>query len=266
MKTDATAGGKWWDKLGKPQYGGEMVIRSDRNIVNFDPYYDAFLPQIFWAWMESLAKYDWTSELSASDNVRLFCPNQYRKGQLAESWEFTDPSTVIVHLRKGIHWQDIPPVNGREFIADDVVYHYHRLWGLGSDLTPSPDHVSVPAYQDLISVTAVDKYTVVFKWKTANPEYIMVSLLAINPTQVFEAREAVQKWGDLSDWRHAIGTGPFILKDFVSGSSATLVKNTHYWGYDERYPQHKLPYVDAVKFVIIPDNAKALAADACRQD
>ena len=24
----------WWDKLGKPQYGGEMVIRLNRKIVN----------------------------------------------------------------------------------------------------------------------------------------------------------------------------------------------------------------------------------------
>jgi len=133
----------WWHKLGKPQYGGEMVIRSDRNIVNFDPYYDAYLPQIFWAWMESMAKYDWTLELGASDYDRLFRPSQYRKGQLAESWEFTDPSIFVIHLRKGIHWQDIPPVNGREFTADDVAYHYHRLWGLGSGLTPSPDHCSV---------------------------------------------------------------------------------------------------------------------------
>ena len=30
--------GAWWDKLGKPQYGGEMVIRANWNIVNFDPY------------------------------------------------------------------------------------------------------------------------------------------------------------------------------------------------------------------------------------
>ena len=50
----------WWDKLGKPQYGGEMVLRADRDIVNFDPYYNVFLSQIFWAWMEPLTKNDWT--------------------------------------------------------------------------------------------------------------------------------------------------------------------------------------------------------------
>ena len=33
MKRQAVIGGNWWDKLGKPQYGGEIVIRADRNIV-----------------------------------------------------------------------------------------------------------------------------------------------------------------------------------------------------------------------------------------
>ena len=28
------------------------------------------------------------------------------------------------------------------------------------------------------------------------------------------APEAVQQWGDVSDWHHAIGTGPFILTGF----------------------------------------------------
>ena len=42
--------------------------------------------------------------------------------------------------------------------------------------------------------------------------------------------------------------------------SATLVKNPNYWGHDERYPQNKLPYVDGVKYLIIPDEAKAIEA------
>ena len=32
MTSKATTGGNWWDKLGKPQYGGELVIRANRNI------------------------------------------------------------------------------------------------------------------------------------------------------------------------------------------------------------------------------------------
>ena len=228
----------WWEKLGKPQYGGTMTLRFPADIVNFDPYYEDQLTQIFWSWMESMAGVDWTLDPSTFDYKIFSRPNQYRKGQLAASWEFTDPKTFVVHLRKGIHWQDIPPVNGREFTADDVAYHYHRLYGLGSGLTPSPWHSTIASYQNLISVNAIDRYTAVFKWKIPNPELVMVSLLGVNPTQVFEAHEAVEKWGDLSDWHHAIGTGPYILKDFVTGTSATLVKNQYYWGHDERYPQN----------------------------
>ena len=40
-------GGNWWDKLGKPQYGGEMVIRANMNIKNFDPYFDKGLTSIY---------------------------------------------------------------------------------------------------------------------------------------------------------------------------------------------------------------------------
>ena len=88
----------------------------------------------------------------------------------------------------------------------------------------------------------------------------METLHGVMQRQCLENPEAVKKWGDVSDWHHAIGTGPFILKDFVSDSSATLIKNPDYWGYDERYPQNKIPYADSIKYLIIPDDAAALAA------
>ena len=101
------------------------------------------------------------------------------KNHLAESWEFADPGTYVVHLRKGIHWQDIPPVNGREFTADDIAYHYHRLYGLGHGFTKRGPGAHYH-FTTLKSVTAIDKYTVVFKWKEPNPEII---------------RDAMQAWG-----------------------------------------------------------------------
>ena len=88
----------------------------------------------------------------------------------------------------------------------------------------------------------------------------MENLHEVNHGLCLENPEAVKKWGDVNDWHHAIGTGPFILKDFVYGSSATMVKNPNYWAYDERYPQNKLPYIEKVKYLIIPDNVAALEA------
>jgi len=42
------------------------------------------------------------------------------------------------------------------------------------------------------------------------------------PYACIEAREVVEKWGVLNDWHYAVGTGPFILQDFVPGKTATL--------------------------------------------
>jgi peptide/nickel transport system substrate-binding protein len=253
--------GNWWDKLGKPQYGGEMVIRASRNIVNFDPYSNTMLTGLQTAWMERLHADDWTLDPAVFDYKPLWHPARYLKGQLAESWEFANPSTFVAHLRKGIHWQNIPPANGREFNADDVVFHFNRLLGLGGGFTRSSPFQAAPsAFQELLSVTAGDKYSVVFKWKKPNPEFISEIILGIRGDLCIENPEAVRQWGDLNDWHHAVGTGPFILRDFVSGSSATLIKNPDYWGHDERYPQNKLPYIDTIKYLIIPDEAAALAA------
>ncbi|MGP8080704.1 MAG: ABC transporter substrate-binding protein [Dehalococcoidales bacterium] len=253
--------GKWWDKLGKPQYGGEMVIRASRNIVNFDPYFGVGPVHIVTAWMERLVADDWTLDPAIFDYKPLWHPSEYLKGQLAENWEFSDARTYVAHLRKGIHWQNIPPANGREFVADDVVFHFNRLFWLGGGFTkPSPFHAAVNAFQDLISVTAIDKYTVVFKFKISNPEIIMETLHSVDLAMCIENPDAVRKWGDLRDWHHAIGTGSFMFHDFDPENSATLVKNPDYWGYDERYPQNRLPYLDTVKYLYIPDDVAALAA------
>ena len=140
MERQAATGGNWWDKLGKPQYGGEMVFRLNRKIVNFDPYYGVHLTQIHTAWMERLHAVDWTLDPSIAIDSKGRYPAR-GKGYLAESWEFTDPYTYVVHLRRGVHWQNIPPANGREFVADDVVFHFHRMYGLGSGYTEAkPGH------------------------------------------------------------------------------------------------------------------------------
>jgi peptide/nickel transport system substrate-binding protein len=259
MEKKVTTGTNWWDKDGGPQYGGEMTIRASRNIENFDPYYSEGSTSIYGGWMERLISDDWTLDPAIWNYKMAWHPSKYMKGQLAESWEFPDSGTHVVHLRKGIHWQNVPPANGREFIADDVVFHYNRLLGFGSYPNPSPFPVEV-YFKELISVTAADKYTVVFKWNVPNPEFIMEALHGPMQRQCIENPEAVKKWGDLSDWHHAIGTGPFILKKFVSGHSATLAKDPNYWGYDERNPQNKIPYLDTIKYLVVPDDEAALTA------
>ena len=256
----SAAAGNWWDKLGIPQYGGTMTLRYNKDPVSFDPYNVASLGSIEFAYYEKMFADNWTSDQSTY--WITFRPTDLVKGNLAQSWEFADPNTFVVHLRQGIHWQNIAPANGREFIADDVVAHFDRLYGLGNGYTtPSPGQAaSLVVFSSLISVTSTDKYTVAFKWKISNPELILENLMATNTPMDIECPDAVKQWGNVNDWHHAIGTGPFILTDFVDGSSATFIRNTNYWAHDERYPQNQLPYLDGLKVLVIVDNATALAA------
>ena len=40
----------------------------------------------------------------------------------------------------------------------------------------------------------------------------------------------------------------------------TWVKNPDYWGHDEKYPENRLPYVDEVVKLIMPDQATRVSA------
>jgi hypothetical protein len=72
----------WWYHLGKPQYGGEIVIRSSRNIVNFDPYFAEALTTINSAWMERLVADDWTINPEEWDYRTHFRFDPYVKGNV----------------------------------------------------------------------------------------------------------------------------------------------------------------------------------------
>ncbi len=204
---------------------------------------------------------NWLTPSSAYTFSTLFRPSQFETGGLAQSWEFTNPTTFTVHLRQGVYWQNIAPANGREFVASDVLAHFARWYSPTLGYNVNGPHATSNYLVQLNSITAPDNFTVVFNWKLSNPEWIYECLmLAGTAENSIECPDAVTQWGNVNDWHHAIGTGPFILTDFVAGSSATLVKNPSYWGFDERYPNNKLPYVQGIKYLIIPDSTTALAA------
>lgn len=252
--------GNWWEKFGTPEYGGTITFRTNVALSIFDPYWQHTAGDALLWYYETVGGYDWLKNRDAfSFDQGTYVPSDYRAGLLAESWEQPDLQTVIFHLHEGVHFQDIAPVNGREFVADDVVYHWNRQKALGGGFTSPSPYRRHQQYMPMESVTATDKYTVVFKWTDPSLE-MWNTLMDPYPAAHIEAKEAVDYWGDINDWTRAIGTGPWILKDFISGASVTYVKNPNYWGYDERYPNNKLPYFDSAKILIIPDDATAMSA------
>ena len=151
----------WWDDIGTPKYGGTITIRGRIMDVQFDPHWFSCGSQFCF---ETMFQPDWTLSPDIHPFLGEFIEAEYFTGILAESWEQSGPLTFSVHLRQGIHWHDKAPVNGRELVADDVVYTYHRVMGSGSGFT-QPNPFMVMAVAEIDSVKATDRYTVEFTLK-----------------------------------------------------------------------------------------------------
>src|SRR5208283_3953196 len=122
--TTTAATGNWWDSLGTPQYGGILTLREQADIGSWEPGGPTGVVSIINAWNEKLTVDDWTLDPAVFNYSINWRPPEYVKGGLAQNWEFTQPGTIVFHLRQGIHWQNIPPMNGRELVASDIVFHF----------------------------------------------------------------------------------------------------------------------------------------------
>ena len=248
---------------GAPQYGGTVTLQ----ITQDPPVWDMLnynqgngsgtVGDTLGIIYEGLAGFDLSVDRNVWNFMTQYVPIKYNTGRLAQSWEIApDWMSYTFHIRQGVHWQNIAPVNGREFTAYDEEWNWNRNLGLNG--FPKSPYYPTANFVDIISVTATDKYTVVFK--TSRPSSAMLSiLLDSGSTNGVQPREAVELWGNLNDWRHQIGTGPFMIKDDVPASSVTFIKNPNYYMYDYKYPQNRLPYADQVNLLVIVDPSTAIA-------
>jgi peptide/nickel transport system substrate-binding protein len=254
--TPPPTGGNWWDKYGEPQYGGTLTLAGGTLSPKFDTTDWTFTTTN--NHFENLFHGDWTLDRKIWPFIDTAYLQKYAAPWLAESWEWVDPQTVTVHIRRGVYWQNKPPVNGREFTANDVKHHYDRALGIGSGYT-KVNPLYIAHLGAIVSVTVKDNYTVDFKFNNESAMSIYV-LLEMGVQNSIEAPEAVQaEGGQLSDWRKAVGTSAWMLTDFVAETSIVYSRNPNYWGYDERHPENQLPYFDKYKTIVIPDASTRLA-------
>ena len=238
-----------------PEYGG--TIRPVVNLKNegIDPYYRYSAGLWIGLVNEKLGIADWAIDRSkvSYDNSAGFLPGEALAGQLAESWENPDPLTYVFKIRDGVFWHDKAPVNGRQLTAHDVEYSFDRLLGMDGH-EPSPDHAAVDLFRmSWESITATDDFTVEFKLREPSP--IALGRILVAEHAFIVAREVVEQFGDIQDWRNVTGTGPYQLTDVLEGSSWTYTRIDDYWGFDPKFPDNRLPYADTIEYVIVNDPA-----------
>ena len=241
-----------------PEYGGTITFARKEEPAGPDTVISGVWAQAYAApVVEKLVIADWATPRDKFDFQFLNIPAS-TIGALAASWSQPDPMTHVIKVRQGVHWHDKPPMNGRELTAQDIEYNYHRFLGMGSGFTEPSEHATDFRNVQLESISATDKWTVVFRLKEPN----LGALSAILDANAYFTYppEVIKEHGDVSDWRNLVGTGPMMLTDWTDGSSITWNRNPDYWGYDEKYPDNRLPYIDRLRALIMPEPATYMAA------
>lgn len=163
---------------------------------------------------------------------------------LAEEWESPEPNVYIFHLRPGVKFQNVAPVNGRALTAEDVVYTINRA------RTNNPAFSNRWMWTSLTALEAPDANTV--KATFAQPFAPALYHFAAGSMGVI-AKEVVDQFGDLKDAKSRIGTGPFILDEVRKDELIRHKRNPDYFD-----PQ--LPYLDEIESPVIPDRLSRIVA------
>ena len=250
--TDPTTG----KVVSAPEYGGTFTyVQANMNpSAMFQDYGPGSLANSV---TEPLAIADWgLDRRDVFDHMKRPTPLWVMKGNLAESWEMPDDTTIIFHIRKGVNWHDKAPMNGRELTAQDIEYGMQRYFCVGkfSECEPFFYLKDLPTE----SITATDDSTVVFKLTKPHLDPVNAIFNRIGPK--YGPPEVMEQEGGMKDWKSVVGTGPYELTDFVEGTSVTYTKNPSYWGFDEKFPENRLPYIDERKILIIKDEATKISA------
>ncbi len=183
--------------------------------------------------LDPAAGYDtasWEFEQVLFDTlVRYAADSNDLKPDLALSWDMSpDATTFTFHLRADAYF-----TNGRRVTSEDVRYSIERV------LNPKTRSQGVQYFRSLVGaedfvngkaahvsgIETPDPQTV--RFRLMQPDPIFLHKLAM-PFAAAVPKEVVERWGE--DFaRHVVGSGPFMLKEWLSGQRLVLVKNPRYF-------------------------------------
>lgn len=182
-------------------------------------------------------------------------------GQLADSWTISDDGlTYTFKLKTGIKFQD-----GTDFNAAAAKVNFDRWMSIPKSYTDLgyTYYIDTVITGKIAETTAPDPTTFVIKLKAPNSAFLVT--LTLTPF-TFSSPKALTD-GDASapDFKNnkyaqggppaAVGTGPFVFKEWVPGDHVTLTKNPDYWN-----KAAGGPYLDALTFKPIADTTATLNA------
>jgi ABC-type transport system substrate-binding protein len=176
---------------------------------------------------------------------------------IAETWESPDGQTYIFHLRQGVQFANLPPVNGRPLTVQDARWsiQYHSRTGEFAQNKKLFPALNTWAFEGMDRVETPDEKTLSIHFGAPFApflNYIAQYWFPILPHEVYDAD------GNFSN--RMVGTGPWQLDPNESQRGTR-------WVY-KRNPTHfrqGLPYLDQINWLVIKDDATQTAAFKAKQ-
>lgn len=239
---------------GMPKQGGTFTLALRR-----DPpsAYDRMMTNI---WYEITPI---TSGVYGNGNVIGLCRDDFFKicPYLAESWEAnSDSSQWTFKIRDGVKWQD-----GTAFSAEDVKYWMEMVLGkAGGGGKTRRRAAYVNDYEDVKNVEVLDGNRVRVTLQEARPLFLQLISRSVpgaviaHPKHLAEPRIKAGEVDVSPQDLGFVGHGPFTMVKQEKGVGAEIKRWDGYWEKDGSGNQ--LPYLDRVRFAVIPDPAAMDAA------
>jgi peptide/nickel transport system substrate-binding protein len=219
----------------QPKRGGTLRL-ADREAPNLDPHLSISFLTHSWASMVygQLVRFAHGPEQKHTADFTIV-------PDLAEKWEYKNPTTLVFSLKKGVKFHNKPPVNGREVTAEDVKYSLERFKAKSGFRS---------RFDEVQSIDVVDKYTIRITLK--DPFAPFLNHLANSTYAAILPKEVEDKFKDFNRPEAMIGTGPFMLKSYQKGVQIAFERNPD-------YHVKGLPYLDQVVIEITPDASARLS-------
>lgn len=222
----------WLQPTETPVLGGNFRVALPALPATLDPYATSL-------------QADWIIARNVCEPLFDVTPGFAVKPVLAQSYKYSDASTAIITLRKGVKFQ-----NGEEFTSKDVVSSLQRFVKTPGNGTALGNVVS--------TISAVDDYTVKLALKQTSPliqTYLTAAFMM--PASIQDGQSPTKAVSKI------ICTGPFQLEEFVPGQRIILRK---FVGFKPRTEAsngatgRKYAYVD--KVTVVPMAAESTRIQA----
>jgi peptide/nickel transport system substrate-binding protein len=224
-------GGMAQAQMAMPKHGGTLRVASQIPSANPQPVTASNAGEVF-TYQPSLEylcypKADWTLD-----------------PRLATAWKADPtPKTWTFTIRQGVVWHDGSPLT-----VDDVVATFDRL------LNPDVGSSAGSIYHGVLSRGNIEKVGATDVRFHLDIPFVDFPYLVSGFAYQSAILPKNYEMGSFS--KGGIGTGAFILKEYVAQQSATYAGNPHYWA-------QGMPYLEGLKITYYGDEAStALAMQA----